>query len=198
MSHEKSQQGSIGTMMRHRSPNKEFLVATPEKEGQWIGLNNINQKEQMTSRNKFHLSLRLSVLVVSGLCALLYSVDFLLQDHARSTTTITTITSSLQHVPSIHVGNSPTASASTSLETTQPDHDATIKECGIWMAPSSLRPNPGFGIFTTRNITYYESILHQPDAVSVPLHDMRRRNNVPLAEERRNTWVNVFGNVSYI
>jgi hypothetical protein len=74
--------------------------------------------------------------------------------------------------------------------------DATITECGIWMAPSSLRPDPGFGIFTTRHINHDESILHSPDAVTIPLHDMRRRTNMPLLDERRKLWRNVFGNVS--
>lgn len=70
-----------------------------------------------------------------------------------------------------------------------------ITECGIWMAPSSLVPFPGFGIFTTREISMRESILHQPDAVSIPLHDMKRRRDMPLRKERRDVWFNVFSNV---
>jgi hypothetical protein len=33
------------------------------------------------------------------------------------------------------------------------------KECGIWLAPSSLKGHPGFGIYTTRDIAKTESIL---------------------------------------
>ena len=33
------------------------------------------------------------------------------------------------------------------------------KECGIWLAPSSLKGHPGFGIYTTRDIGKTESIL---------------------------------------
>jgi hypothetical protein len=182
-------------MMRHRSPsNRGFKETSDDIEGHWIGRDDIDQKGQTTFRNKFHPTLRFSVLVVSCLLALLYSVDFLLQDHARSASA-TTITLS-ERSQSFRVDDSPTTSSSTFVESTHPDYDSIIKECGIWMAPSSLRPNPGFGIFTTRDIAYKESILHQPDAVSIPLHDMRRRKSMPLAEERRNLWVNVFGNVS--
>ena len=55
----------------------------------------------------------------------------------------------------------------------------------------------GYGIFTTRDIDNQKSILHAPDAVSIPLHDMRWRNeNLPLYKERRRLWKNVFANVS--
>jgi hypothetical protein len=182
-------------MMRHRSPNRNSTVKLDDLEGQCAGRNDHDQKGMMTFRNKFHLSLRSSVLVISGLFAVLYSVEFFLQDHARFAST-TTLTSTLQYSPSFHVGDSPTKTTSSSLVSSHAEHDTTIKECGIWMAPSSLRPNPGFGIFTTRNIAHHESILHQPDAVSIALHDMRRRNDMPLAEERRNLWMNVIGSVS--
>jgi hypothetical protein len=182
-------------MMRHRSSFKGCLDTTADVEGGGIGRDHVDPKGRMTSRNKFHPSLRLSVLVISGLCVVLYSIDLLLQDHARSTSTIPIVKVSSKLLSSFPFN---TTTVSTSPENTNPDHDTTIKECGIWMAPSSLRPNPGFGIFTTRDIAYQESILHQPDAVSIPLHDMRRRHNMPLVEERRNMWVNVFGNVSNI
>jgi hypothetical protein len=187
----------MNIMMRHRSPNSKGLTETTvDIEEQKIGRNNVDQKGQMTFRNKFQFSLRCTVLLVSGLLAVLYCVDFLLHDHARSTST-TPITTSFQHAPLIHVRDSPTVSVSTSVENARPDHGTTIQECGIWMAPSSLRPNPGFGIFTTRDISYKESILHQPDAVAIPVHDMRRRNNMPFAEDRRHLWMKVFGNVSF-
>ena len=71
--------------------------------------------------------------------------------------------------------------------------------CGIWMAPSSIRPYPGYGIFTTRHIKSQDYILHGPDAVSIPLHDMRTirkgDHKLPLYEERRRVWRNVFSNV---
>jgi hypothetical protein len=72
-------------------------------------------------------------------------------------------------------------------------------ECGIWMAPSSIRPYPGYGIYTTRYIPYDDYILHGPDAVAIPLHDMRRykkgNEKLPFHEERRKIWRNVFSNV---
>lgn len=71
-------------------------------------------------------------------------------------------------------------------------------KCGIWMAPSSLTPFPGFGIFTTIEILKDQMILQAPDAVAVPLRDMRRRKYMPLKEERRRVWMNTFGNVSRI
>jgi hypothetical protein len=225
-----------------------FTETTGGIEGQRIGRNDnntIDKKGQMTCRNNCYSWLRFSALVVSGLCALLYIVDFLGDYHVRSTTntttTTTTISSSLQHSPLLlHVVVKPTATASSPLECTRPDHDSTneecfplqqsplfpvvdvptmtapisiestsipvesinpdtddttIKECGIWIAPSLLRPHPGFGMFTTRDIAYHESMLHQPDAVSIPVHDLRRRNNMPLVEDRRQVW-SVVGNVS--
>ena len=42
-------------------------------------------------------------------------------------------------------------------------------ECGIWLAPSSLKGHPGFGIYTTRDIGKTESILAgqvRPECVS--------------------------------
>ena len=73
------------------------------------------------------------------------------------------------------------------------------QQCGIWMAPSSLRPFPGYGIFTTRDIDKGDSILGAPDAVSIPLHDMRRKNeHNPLYRERRRLWRNVFSNVGFL
>ncbi|KAL3904896.1 MAG: hypothetical protein SGARI_004712, partial [Bacillariaceae sp.] len=84
------------------------------------------------------------------------------------------------------------------IETTHHQHGVTehrqLTECGIWMAPSSLVPFPGFGIFTTREISSQESILHQPDAVSIPLHDMKRRSKMPLRTARSKMWNNVFSN----
>jgi hypothetical protein len=182
--------------MRHRNSNNGFTETTDDMKRQCNSRLAINQKGEMPFRNKFHLPLRFFVLVVSGLFSLLYIRDFLLQDHARATSVIPPMTPSKQYSPSTPVIDSPTATTSSSFESSQTEHDSTIKECGIWMAPSSLRPNPGFGIFTTRNIAHHESILHQPDAVSIALHDMRRRDNIPLEEERRNLWMNVFGNVS--
>jgi hypothetical protein len=72
-------------------------------------------------------------------------------------------------------------------------------QCGVWMAPSGLRPYPGYGIFTTRNIRYDDYILHGPDAVTIPIHDMRTvrkgDHKLPFHEERRRIWRNVFSNV---
>mmetsp|Transcript_13380 Transcript_13380/g.37689 ORF Transcript_13380/g.37689 Transcript_13380/m.37689 type:complete len:765 (+) Transcript_13380:99-2393(+) len=67
-------------------------------------------------------------------------------------------------------------------------------QCGIWMAPSSLLPYPGYGIFTTRNIQKRESILHAPDAVSIQIREGYRYKNMPNSRERRMWWDNTFGN----
>ena len=67
--------------------------------------------------------------------------------------------------------------------------------CGIWMAPSSLTPYPGYGIFTTRPIHKKESILHSSsDAVSIQIRDAYRFSNMPYAKERQKWWTNTFGN----
>eukprot|EP00531_Pseudo-nitzschia_arenysensis_P009432 CAMPEP_0116142152 /NCGR_PEP_ID=MMETSP0329-20121206/14755_1 /TAXON_ID=697910 /ORGANISM="Pseudo-nitzschia arenysensis, Strain B593" /LENGTH=762 /DNA_ID=CAMNT_0003637367 /DNA_START=124 /DNA_END=2409 /DNA_ORIENTATION=- len=67
-------------------------------------------------------------------------------------------------------------------------------QCGIWMAPSSLTPYPGYGIFTTRKIKPRESILHAPDAVSIQIREAYRFKDMPLKKERRSWWDNTFGN----
>jgi len=61
-------------------------------------------------------------------------------------------------------------------------------QCGIWMAPSSLRPFSGFGIFTTRNVLLGEPFLHAPDAVSVQVLEARRTTDMPLQESRKWWW----------
>jgi hypothetical protein len=67
--------------------------------------------------------------------------------------------------------------------------------CGIWMAPSSLKPYPGYGIFTTRHIHKKESILHSTsDAVSIQIRDAYRFTNMPFKKERQRWWSNTFGN----
>eukprot|EP00536_Pseudo-nitzschia_multiseries_P015474 jgi/Psemu1/246888/estExt_Genewise1.C_8940007 len=71
-----------------------------------------------------------------------------------------------------------------------------MNECsgGIWMAPSSLLPYPGYGIFTTRTIKKKESILHAPDAVSIQIREGHRFKRMPQEKERRLWWDNTFGN----
>jgi hypothetical protein len=59
---------------------------------------------------------------------------------------------------------------------------------GIWMAPSSLKPYPGFGIFTTRDIQRDESILHGPDAVTIQYREGKRRGFMPHRAARRTMW----------
>lgn len=59
---------------------------------------------------------------------------------------------------------------------------------GIWVAPSSLRPFPGFGIFTTRDIRNGESMLHSPDAVTIQYREGKRRINMPLRDARSRMW----------
>jgi hypothetical protein len=60
--------------------------------------------------------------------------------------------------------------------------------CGIWMAPGSLKPYPGFGIYTTRDIPEDGKFLHSPDAISVQVMEPRRLDNIPLAKERAQWW----------
>jgi hypothetical protein len=188
---------SQGLMMRHRSPPKSgppTHIETNDVEGQnmdWHDLYDLQSSRKGRSRQKADSSLRLFVFVAVGLCAFLYSIDILMKDHAR-----VALTPSAPSPPSSPSSDSSVISSLSENNSHRRNSDRSITECGIWMAPSSLRPNPGFGIFTTRDIAHEESILHQPDAVSIPLHDMRRREDMPLWEERRNLWVNVFGNVS--
>jgi hypothetical protein len=47
----------------------------------------------------------------------------------------------------------------------------------IYLAPSSLKGNPGFGVFTTRDISRQEPVLTGPDGPSVVVIDQGR--NVP-------------------
>ena len=111
-----------------------------------------------------------------------------------------------------HKGNQQSNLTSLSIGSDTPDIPVVVGErqreeelgtghdrCGIWMAPSSIRPYPGYGIFTTRHIKSQDYILHGPDAVSIPLHDMRTirkgQHKLPLYEERRRVWRNVFSNV---
>lgn len=63
------------------------------------------------------------------------------------------------------------------------------------MAPGSLRPYPGFGIYTTRDVKENEKFLHAPDAVSVQVLEPHRFANMPLENERRRWW-KLFQNVS--
>ena len=56
------------------------------------------------------------------------------------------------------------------------------------MAPGSLRPYPGFGIYTTRDIQKHEKFLQYPDSVSVQVLEPRRNYDVPLRYERRKWW----------
>jgi len=80
--------------------------------------------------------------------------------------------------------------ASESLESS-----AEAESCGIWMAPSSLIPYPGYGIFTTRTIHQSASILHAPsDAVSIQIRDAYRFQHMPDSAARRRWWDNTFGN----
>ncbi|KAL3908147.1 MAG: hypothetical protein SGILL_008595, partial [Bacillariaceae sp.] len=61
-------------------------------------------------------------------------------------------------------------------------------QCGIWMATGALRPYPGFGIYTTRDVKKGDKFLHSPDAVSVQVLEPHRTNNIPLAKERAQWW----------
>ncbi|KAG7362845.1 SET methyltransferase domain containing protein [Nitzschia inconspicua] len=177
-----------GLMMRQRTPKKDGVVSPGSNDIEGQGTDDrqdiLDDVHKGHRRHSFRSSPRFYAFLASGMCALLYLVNVVTvtQDRRRATTS-PEVTPSLLRPGRLSHSVFPNE-----------DYDGTITECGIWMAPSSLRPNPGFGIFTTRNIAHDESILHQPDGVSIPLHDMRRRNDIPLWEERRNLWINVFGN----
>ena len=66
---------------------------------------------------------------------------------------------------------------------------------GIWMAPSSVVPYPGYGIFTTRAIHQQESILRgMSDAVSIQIREAYRYKQMPHQVWRQRWWANTFGN----
>lgn len=86
-------------------------------------------------------------------------------------------------------------SMSHQLESESESSESSSESCGIWMAPSSLVPYPGYGIFTTRTIHKQESILHAPsDAVSIQIREAYRFQNMPDSAARRRWWDNTFGN----
>lgn len=64
------------------------------------------------------------------------------------------------------------------------------KECAIWLAPSSLKGHPGFGIYTTRDIHKMESILAGQDGPSIPVIDYIGGVNKKLKGE----WIKVWDN----
>uniref|UniRef100_A0A7S4AB37 SET domain-containing protein n=1 Tax=Pseudo-nitzschia australis TaxID=44445 RepID=A0A7S4AB37_9STRA len=101
----------------------------------------------------------------------------------------------LTPTPRSLVRNTNTAVTTMSNNRIQNDpRDNDHGQCGIWMAPSSLLPYPGYGIFATRNIHAKESILHAPDAVSVQIREAHRFKNMPMKKERHLWWDNTFGN----
>ena len=63
------------------------------------------------------------------------------------------------------------------------------------MAPSSVVPYPGYGIFTTRAIHQQESILRgMSDAVSIQIREAYRYTQMPHQVWRQRWWANTFGN----
>lgn len=60
----------------------------------------------------------------------------------------------------------------------------------IWMAPSSLKGQPGFGIYTTRDIAKKEAILAGPDGPSLPVIDSERGPSSMRAA--RDLWFRTF------
>ena len=63
------------------------------------------------------------------------------------------------------------------------------------MAPSSVVPYPGYGIFTTRAIHQQESILRgMSDAVSIQIREAYRYKQMPHQVWRQRWWANTFGN----
>ena len=66
--------------------------------------------------------------------------------------------------------------------------DAT-RQCSIWMAPSSLKGHPGFGVYTTRDLNANESILQSPDSPSILVVDVEEG---PLQGQVRQEWIKHF------
>lgn len=66
------------------------------------------------------------------------------------------------------------------------------KECTIWMAPSSLKGVPGYGIFTTRDIPALDPVLGGPDGLSVPIEAYNERSGGNGAA--KDAWINVWDN----
>jgi len=59
-----------------------------------------------------------------------------------------------------------------SVRRRQSYHDDT--QCGIYMAPSSIKGLDGYGVFTTRDIEKDTSIFSEPDGPSIPVVDYNR------------------------
>lgn len=66
---------------------------------------------------------------------------------------------------------------------------ATTRQCSIWMAPSSLKGHPGFGVYTTRDLDANESILQSPDSPSILVVDF---DEEPVQSQVRQEWIKHF------
>jgi hypothetical protein len=61
----------------------------------------------------------------------------------------------------------------------------------IWLAPSSLLGHPGYGLFTTRNLTAGEPVLGGPDGLSIPVEDRWYEVSGELGEKKKN-WIHLW------
>lgn len=64
-----------------------------------------------------------------------------------------------------------------------------VKQCSIFMAPSSLMGHTGFGIYTTRDIERGSDILSAPDGPSIPVVDY---SSGPPSKKVRDDWMRFF------
>ncbi|KAL7564516.1 hypothetical protein ACA910_017675 [Epithemia clementina (nom. ined.)] len=67
---------------------------------------------------------------------------------------------------------------------------ANERECSIYVAPSSLKGNPGYGIFTTRNLWKGEKILGGPDGVAIPVEGYNQRD-IPKGDLKEH-WIRLW------
>ena len=66
--------------------------------------------------------------------------------------------------------------------------------CTIWLAPSSLKGNPGYGIFTTRHISKDDAVLQSgPDGLSIPLEDLRYDPKDYNESKAKKKWRHIWG-----
>lgn len=64
-------------------------------------------------------------------------------------------------------------------------------ECSIFMAPSSLKGSPGYGIYTTRNLWKGERVLGRPDGLSIPVEVFNDPLSFPKSQLRKE-WIELW------
>jgi hypothetical protein len=109
----------------------------------------------------------------------------------------------LYNIPEDSITSISTGSISTtSLTTTQGGTGSHLrtgskddeKQCTVWMAPSSLLGNPGYGLFTTRDMAQWETVLGGPDGVSIPIESYNQRRGSETENLHKDEWIAVWDN----